>query len=114
KRVAGFLGGDQIDRQRSRRRAVHGPASSDTPTKKILALSAAALTFAGSATIALPAATASPARPARATFSMVLGPIAGRSKRRSRPPFGPFNRAPPPGRPCARPLVYAGCHPRHP
>ena len=37
KRIAGFLGGDQIDRQRSRWRAVHELASSDTPMKKILA-----------------------------------------------------------------------------
>ena len=62
-RVAGFLRGDEIDRQRSRpRRAVHRRASPATPTKKILARSAAALTCAGSATIALPAATARPGK----------------------------------------------------
>ena len=50
KRVAGFFGGDEIDRQRSRPRcAVHRRASPPTPTKKILARSAAALTCAGSA-----------------------------------------------------------------
>ena len=98
-RIAGFLRGDQIDRQRSRlRRAVHRLASSETPTKKIFSRSAAALTLAGSATIALPAATASPARPARATFSTVFGPIAGRSKRRSWPGLGALTSTPTPAR----------------
>ena len=54
----------------------------------------------------LPAATARPASPARATFSMVRGPIEGRSKRRSWPGFGALTRTPTPGgevtRPCRR------------
>src|ERR1700733_12319735 len=95
-RVVGFLGGDQIDRERSRLCTVHARASSDTPTKKILARSAAALILSGSATIALPAATASPPNPARATFSIVRGPIAGRSKRRSCPGLGALTRTPTP------------------
>ena len=83
-RVAGFLPCNEVDRQRTRpRRAVHADFSSGTPTKKIFAKSAAAVSRAGSATIVAPAVTASPARPARATFSTVCGPMAGRSKRRS-------------------------------
>ena len=68
--------------------------------------SAAAVSRAGSATIVAPAVTASPARPARATFSTVCGPMAGRSKRRSWLGFGALTRTPTPAgvvaRPCPR------------
>src|SRR5271170_2130734 len=79
-RVAGFLRRNEMDRQRPRH-AVHADFSSGTPTKKMFARSAAAVSRSGSATIVAPAVTARPARPARATFSTVCGPMAGRSKR---------------------------------
>ena len=57
--------------------------SAGTPTTNKPARSAACATCAGSAMIAPPATTARPASPARATPSMVCGPMLGRSKRRS-------------------------------
>ena len=45
------------------RRVIHRAASSRTPTKKIFARSAAAMTLAGSAMMVLPAATATPGKP---------------------------------------------------
>ena len=100
-RVAGFLRRDDEDRKRPRRQALrhghHRPAPSRTPTMKIPARSAAAITASASAIMVEPAATARPARPARATFSIVRGPIEGRSKRRSWPGFGALTKTPVPG-----------------
>src|SRR5580704_12710632 len=97
-RIAGFFGSDDIKRKRSGLRlAPHRAASSPTPATKIFSRSAAAMTSAASAMMVLPAATAMPASPARATPSMVRGPIEGRSKRRSWPGFGALIRTPTPG-----------------
>ena len=102
-RIAQFFCGDKVDRARPRRRDLrHGEATSLTPTRKILARSAAAITSIGVAIRVLPAVTATPARPARATFSMVCGPMAGRSKRRSCPGLGDFTSTPVPSRAVTR------------
>src|SRR5580704_17660652 len=103
-RIAGFFGGDDINRDRSGLRLVsHRAASSPTPATKMLSPSAAAITSPASAMMVEPAATATPASPARATPSMVRGPIDGRSKRRSWPGFGALTRTPVPGGVVTRP-----------
>ena len=92
--------GDQIDRERSPRAAHRSSRRGLRRThrrRKSSRCRRPRSTVAGSATIALPAATASPASPARATSSIVRGPIAGRSKRRSWPGFGALTRTPTPG-----------------
>ena len=83
--VARFLARHQENPQRPRRcGCIHdtGPPSR-TPATKILALSASAITRAGSTMMTPPATTARPARPAAAMCSTVDGPTVGRSKRRS-------------------------------
>src|ERR1700722_4864581 len=106
-RIAGFLRGDDIERERPGFRLLpHRAGSSPTPATKTFSRSAIAMTSAASAMMVEPAATATPASPARAAPSIVRGPIEGRSKRRSWPGFGALTRTPTPGgvgtRPCRR------------
>src|SRR6185437_2578017 len=83
----------------------HRSVSAATPTTKILARSAATTIRSGSARMLLPAVTAMPASPARATFSTVRGPIEGRSKRASCPRLGAFTSTPVPAVERTRPLA---------
>src|SRR5580693_4682789 len=105
-RIAGFFRGDDIKRKRlALRLGPHCAASWPTPATKIFSRSAAAITSAASAMMVEPAATATPASPARAAPSMVRGPIEGRSKRRSWPGFGALSRTPTPGGVVTRPWL---------
>src|SRR5262249_56811794 len=98
--VAGFLARHHENPKRPRRHGgIHdaGPPSR-TPATKILALSASAITPAGSAIMTPPATTATPARPAAATSWTVGDRMVARSKRPSGLALGAFTRNPAPAR----------------
>src|SRR5204863_8564305 len=82
--------------EHSRRRVHDAPPGfgPGTPMTNRPARSAACVTRSGSAMIVSPATTAIPASPARVAASIVLGPIVGRSTRRSWPGFAAFTRTP--------------------
>src|SRR5712691_8735342 len=98
--IARGLAGDQKHSELSRlagtSSSIHNrsPDKAGTPTTNSRARSAACATRSGSAMIVPPATAATPARPARATPSIVCGPIEGRSNRRSCPCFGALTRTP--------------------
>src|ERR1700761_7076340 len=91
--VAGFLGRDQEYPAPETRAWAHR-AHAGTPVTNRPAASAAAITPWGSTTWVAPAVTATPARPAARTPSIVFAPMVGRSKRKSCPLFGAFTSTP--------------------
>src|SRR3974390_2184366 len=94
------------------RSAAHCSLPAGKPITKKPAKSVVVTTPSGSAIIVEPATTAMPARRARATPSMVFGPIEGRSKRRSCPGFGAFTITPLPAGARTRPLGRIFAPPR--
>ena len=97
--VAGFLGRDEKDLHADAHRRLGKTDDENAwPGRRF------STTLCGSATIVPPASTASPARPAAITPSIVRGPIDGRSKRRSWPGFGALTSTPTPCGARIRPL----------
>src|SRR5262249_1159113 len=89
--------------QKNVRAHLSGP--DDTPRTKISARSAALTNCSASATMVLPATTAMPARPAAIAPSTVLGPIDGKSNRRSCAGLGALTKVGGRGAAGTRPFV---------